>query len=435
MELSFLPAIVRVLIVFGLILAAIRCKVSLGHAFIGGAFLLGLGFGMHPAAVAGSALAALVHPKTLCLAAVVCLILVLSHSMEAAGQMRRLLDRFRGLVRHPGVNLIVFPAIIGLLPMPGGAVFSAPMVKELGGGRGLSAERLSFINYWFRHVWEYWWPLYPGVLLTTALAEMNLWRFVAFLCPLTLVALGAGYWPLRGAAAQEPKPADGDRPEGRRTLWPFLVELVPVLGTIVLGLGLGAALSAWLSPRGVSVGKELGLIAALAAMIVWVWRRNRMPAARCRDILVQRELFRMVYMVAAILVFQGILESSGAVAGISRELLEMDTSLAAVTMILPFLVGGVAGITIAFVGTTFPILISLVEAFGQGAWMPAYMMLATVSGFTGVLLSPLHLCLILSNGYFGAALQRVYRYLLPPCLALLAAGAVYFLILRRVLGP
>ncbi|MCG6892502.1 MAG: DUF401 family protein, partial [Desulfobacteraceae bacterium] len=412
MDLSFVPAIVRVLIVFALILTGIRFKIALGNAFCAGSVLLGLLFGMAPAPIARSALFSLLHPKTLSLAAVVCLILVLSHSMEAAGQMRRLLERFQGLVRHPGINLIVFPAIIGLLPMPGGAVFSAPMVKELGGGRGLSPQRLSFINYWFRHIWEYWWPLYPGVLLTTALAGIHLWRYVLFLFPLTLVAFAAGYWPLR-AASGGVRPAAAERPP----VGPFLVELTPVLGAIVLGLGLGSALSAWLSPRGVDVGKELGLVGALAAMILWVWRHNRLPVERRRAIVVQPELFRMMYMVVGILVFQGILDDSGAVEQISRDLLKMDISLAAVSVILPFLVGGVAGITIAFVGTTFPILISLVDAFGQGPWMMAYMMLATVSGFAGVLLSPLHLCLILSNGYFGADLQRVYRYLLPPCAA------------------
>ncbi|MGD8971061.1 MAG: DUF401 family protein [Desulfobacterales bacterium] len=72
------------------------------------------------------------HLKTLALSIIVTLILVLSHSMEVSGRMNRLLDNFRGLVRRPSLNLIVFPALMGLLPMPGGAIFSAPMVKNLG---------------------------------------------------------------------------------------------------------------------------------------------------------------------------------------------------------------------------------------------------------------------------------------------------------------
>ena len=87
--------------------------------------------------------------------------------MELAGQMQRLLENFRGLITNIRINLIIFPALIGLLPMPGGAIFSAPMVKDLGRKSGFSGDKLSFVNYWFRHIWEYCWPLYPGVLLAT----------------------------------------------------------------------------------------------------------------------------------------------------------------------------------------------------------------------------------------------------------------------------
>ena len=164
-----------------------------------------------------SAFFSLINPKSICLSLIVCLILVLSQSMEAAGQMARLLDRFQGLVRAPAANLIVFPALIGLLPMPGGAIFSAPMVKTLGSQYRLSPTRLSYVNYWFRHIWEYWWPLYPGVLLTTTIAGMDLWYYVLFLFPLTPVALMAGYRPLigddptaGGNAAPDPPGADPD---------------------------------------------------------------------------------------------------------------------------------------------------------------------------------------------------------------------------------
>ena len=91
---SIIPAFIRILIVFAVILFSIRRKLALGHCFSLGAFLLGLLFGMDPLAILKTAALAIVHPKTLSLAIVVSLILVLSHSLEAAGQMQRLLNRF-----------------------------------------------------------------------------------------------------------------------------------------------------------------------------------------------------------------------------------------------------------------------------------------------------------------------------------------------------
>jgi len=345
--------------------------------------------------------------------------------------MQRLLDRFQGLIRNPALNRTIFPASIGLLPMPGGAVFSAPMVKHLGRQKGLSGARLSFINYWFRHIWEYWWPLYPGVLLATSIAGLNLWAFVVTLFPLTLVAVAAGFKPLADTVRKGRVKSLAS--SGRPPAGPFISELFPILLTIILGIGTGSLLSALLPETLAAISKELGLILALLAAIALVWRQNRFTRDEKWKLVSNRELLKMFYMVAAILVFQGILTDSQAVSGVSRELISWRIPLVPVTLVLPMLVGLVVGITIAFVGTTFPILITLVAGYGESHMLPAYMMLAMAGGFVGVLLSPLHLCLLLSNEYFDTHLQQVYRHMWLPCLILLACGYIYFRILQGLL--
>ena len=265
---------------FDLVMLALLCALLARWVlFLGGAVVLGLIFGLYPAAVAGSAFFSLIHPKTLSLSVVVTLILVLSHSLEAAGQMERLLNHFKGVVRHAGTNLVIFPALIGLLPMPGGAIFSAPMVKNLGERYDLAGDRLSYVNYWFRHIWEYWWPLYPGVLLTTAISGLDLWVFVICLFPMTLVAVTAGYLPL-GSAIRE---ADARRTAVERAPFrPFLRELTPILIAIVLGIGLGTVLTGPFARAGLTIAKETGLIVALMLSIGWVWHRNRIDRHRDR---------------------------------------------------------------------------------------------------------------------------------------------------------
>ena len=429
--LDHIPAILRIALAFILILVAIRKKVGLGNALTAGALALGLSFGLGPLQILKSALLSVTQPQTLALAVIVMLILVFSHSMEVAGQMNRLLDNFRGLVRRPSLNLIVFPALIGLLPMPGGAIFSAPMVKNLGHRHLLKGDQLSYVNYWFRHIWEYWWPLYPGVLLTTTIAGLNLWSFVLALFPLTLVALMAGYRPLRAALGESRSSA---AEANRADLRPFLVELSPVLVVIFVGLGLGVLLSALTGTGSFAIAKETGLIVALILAISGVWYNNRFTAARLRTVILNPKLLGMFYMVTSILIFKGILEDSRAIEAVSRELIRWHVPLVPITMLLPFLVGGVAGITIAFVGTTFPILISLIQTMGHGHLLLPYMMLALVSGFVGVLLSPLHLCLLLSNAYFKTTLAPVYRLLWQPCTTLILAAGVYFVIMCSLLG-
>jgi len=427
-----IPAIVRVLIIFVLILLAIKRKWMLGNAFLGGALGLGIFFAMGPMDIGRSFLAAVIHPKTLSLTAIVGLILVLSHSLERSGQMARLLESFRGLVRWPRINLVIFPALIGLLPMPGGAIFSAPMVKRIGHDHRLSGAHLSYVNYWFRHIWEYWWPLYPGILLTTALADVDLWRLVFFTLPLTIVAVLAGYWPLRGNhldAATIP-----GQPAASKAVRPFIKNLAPIAWVIAGGLGLGMGFSARLQGPLHAVAKELGLIIALVAAIFWIWRQNRMGWDLRWGIIRQPAMVKMLYMVTSILLFKGILEDSGAVGQISQEMLRRQIPLMPISMVLPFIVGTVSGITIAFVGATFPILFTLIQAMGQSQLMLPYMMLALASGFMGVLLSPLHLCLLLSNEYFETSLAPVYRHMRVPLAVMLTATVCYFTILSYTMG-
>jgi hypothetical protein len=54
-------------------------------------------------------------------------------------------------------------------------------------------------------------------------------------------------------------------------------------------------------------------------------------------------------------------------------------------------------------------------------WM-TIMFAGIVAGYTA---SPLHLCLILTNQYYKSDLNKVYRYLVPGLLLLVAAMVVY----------
>jgi len=118
------------------------------------------------------------------------------------------------------------------------------------------------------------------------------------------------------------------------------------------------------------------------------------------------------------------------VTAISGELSKLQVPLVLIAVVLPLIVGVLTGITIAFVGSTLPILIPLVQSHGESQFILAYVMVALVTGFSGVLLSPLHLCMILSNEFFEAEPGPVYRQLWRPCLYLIVTAFGYFWVLR-----
>jgi len=106
-------------------------------------------------------------------------------------------------------------------------------------------------------------------------------------------------------------------------------------------------------------------------------------------------------------------------------------ALFALTLCLPFLVGLISGISVAFVGATFPIIIGVLHTIGAADQILPYLTLGLFAGFTGVMVSPLHVCFILSCQFFGVDLAVAWRRLLLPCGLLLLSGIAWFFVLMR----
>ena len=182
--LEAIPALARVALVLALVLALLRFKLHLGLSLLAGSLALALLFRVAPGDYGRAVWRGLFDPHTIYVVIFIVGIILLTSAMSACGQMDRLVERFRAMVGESRIMLWALPAAIGLLPMPGGAVFSAPMVDAATQRAGLSGPRKTAVNYWFRHVWEHFWPLYPGVILAVALTGSSFGAFVAWQFPL-----------------------------------------------------------------------------------------------------------------------------------------------------------------------------------------------------------------------------------------------------------
>ena len=154
--------------------------------------VLGLWMGLDIVALVKSVLISATRVQTIGLALIVGMILVMSKIMEESGHMDRLVKSLRSLTNDERTVGAVMSAMIGLLPMPGGALVSAPMVETSLSKHSIPGEQKTVLNYWFRHIWEFWWPLYPGVILAVALLEVETWNFMILMAPMTLVSIAAG---------------------------------------------------------------------------------------------------------------------------------------------------------------------------------------------------------------------------------------------------
>ena len=414
--------LIKVLAVFAAMLGGIRARLGLWPSILGGSLLMGLFFGLSLWGWLKAASSGLIAPQAVLLCCIVGLILLLSNILESSGNLERLMTAVRGRLRRPGLRLVFFPALIGLLPMPGGAVFSAPMLGRMAEPLGVSSTDRVVLNYWFRHMWELSWPLYPVVILTSSLSGIPLVKIVLLTLPGMVVYTLLGWWwflrPLR-IAAETPTSQEGTG-NSRDLLRAAAPLITAILGSLGLELLLSAVLPGW--------PVELGIVAGLTLAIGVGLAQAGGGAGRLITAMRRPKFLNLLLVVAAVFVFKEVMGRSTVVAELSTSV-GVEAALAVVAGPLPLLVGMIAGIAMAFAGATLPLLLGLAETQGMTAHLIPLVLINLFSGFIGLMISPLHICFILSCEFFGVDLPRVWRRLLPPCAMLAAFVAAYAVIL------
>ncbi|HOX92752.1 MAG TPA: DUF401 family protein [Spirochaetales bacterium] len=195
-----IPVLVVVLAVFALVVFASAKKLHLGIAAAGGGILFALLRGLSLLEIIRVALAELLKPDTLLLLVLVTVIMAFSSAMKKAGAMDGFARALASIVPSKRLTLAIAPLIIGTLPMPGGAILSAPLVDAFDPERERGNHTLSTTNYWFRHNLELAWPLYPAFILTSTMAGLSVGRLMLlnlYAAPLLLFSVTQ---PVRSAA-------------------------------------------------------------------------------------------------------------------------------------------------------------------------------------------------------------------------------------------
>ncbi|MFO7783836.1 MAG: DUF401 family protein [Thermodesulfobacteriota bacterium] len=423
--LDTIPALIKVGAAFVLIVGLNRIRLHLSAALFAGAVFLGAAMRMPPAEIAAAVADTLLDPGIAALLLIVTVILVLSRIMSDSGQMERIVSSFTRLTQDSRLAAMVMPALIGLLPMPGGALFSAPMVESACREDSVRPEVKTAVNYWFRHMWEYWWPLYPGVILAVSLLGVEAWRFMLCQLPLTGFTLAAGVLFLRPLLPRH-KGEGTDAPKiDRREAWQAFRREVRPITLVILALP-----AVWLleALSGVNTPKLTAVFLGLGLCLLLVIVQNRPSPRRVVRTLLNRSSTGLLLLICGIMAFKGVLMESHAVGLIQEEMVRYGIPPLAVLMAVPFLAGFITGIAVGFVGASFPLVIALL-AGRTGLDYLAHATMAFAFGYMGMMLSPVHVCLLVTRDYFRASLGAAYRHLLAPAGFVLASALAYFALL------
>jgi hypothetical protein len=424
------PAIIKIAVIFAGLLVALRQRVTLELALLAGGFLLDLWSGRGLWQTVCDFVSGFADAELWMLLLMTLQIVEVGRFMterENADELLGITIRLGG--RHGRmVSLMALPAVIGLVPMPAGARFSAPFVEQMAAGR--DAAWKTTVNYWFRHLWEYWWPLYPGVMLAATLFNLDVARFTATLCLFTPWSILVGYVLLVRPHRRELQIDTATIPPSRGRQAITLAPLITVLAAVFL---LPLLPGPWRSDQGAAL-KLLPAIIGLAVALLIIYgdelrRARRAGLARWRppafgSAICNRRSAGVFLALIGIMLFKHMLECSALLGEAARQLHAAHVPAMLAVMILPFVAALVTGVSVGFVGASFPFVVALLQAPDSTLTPLATLFLAYGSGFTGLLLSPVHLCLLLSREYFQAPFPQVYRLLIPPSLLILFAALV-----------
>jgi integral membrane protein (TIGR00529 family) len=417
------PAIVKILIVFVSMLVLSRAKIQLGLALVIGGVALNLWAGLPLLDTFANLGHALTSVEVWLLMAITTLIIELGRFMTEKRNADEIITatmRWGG--RHGrATSLMALPAVIGLIPMPAGALFSAPFVEKAADREGSSPEWMSGVNYWFRHVWEYWWPMYPGVIVAMAIFKMDARVFIATNCLYSPVAIGAGYYFLIRPHVKRLMAHNEDPQEHSRRAWFVMIPLVITLSSLFIVPPLLKPLlpvDAQESTRMVSL--LIGLLLAVGVVYVDEARQagSVLPRTMFSSLLRWKGLNVLVSL-GGVLVFKVMLDSAGLLPLASEELLKSGIPVVVAIAALPFLAGLVTGIALGFAGTAFPLVVGLMGVDGVALTPMATLVLAYGFGYMGMMLSPVHLCFLVTKDYFDASMRNVYRQIAPCVLCVL----------------
>lgn len=344
-------------------------------------------------------------------------IMLLSQLYRETGLINDLSENLIRIIKEPKVVLSVLPAVIGLLPVSGGALMSAPLVDSEAEKLGLKPNKKAYVNLWFRHTI---FPVYPlsQVLIVAAAAtgtpmSLMLLRQIPVVIVMVIVGYTIGFWKTAAHNKKEnsefekmPKPSHG-----------LLTAFSPIIAAIIVAIALELA--------GLDFAK-IGLDVAFAAfagviVLILITRPNLHVFSRP---LKSWGIYGVTLAAYGAFLLKGTILATG-IPEIFQSTIAANSGIdiALLLIIIPAALGFLTASALGGVAVSVPILAGVLNTFSAKTASLIYM-----SAYLGYVIAPTHLCLAFTADYFKCSLDKLYKYVIPSFLITYATVLlIYFL--------
>lgn len=314
---------------------------------------------------------------------------VLGNLLKQYGILEKIVSALEKLIPSKKVLIMIMPAIMGLLPVPGGAFLSAPFVDSIGNDLKMGGTTKSVVNLYFRHCALFLLPYNTTMLaIASTLPEINVYHVIALnLAFVAVMELGAYFMYVRPCVTARNENLSGRGQAVKEVLMYLSPIYMALVFNTVFGLQMYQAIFLCILLTFLLKGKDKsqflkhaagGLSVSTLVMLVGVYFMQNV--IKSLDIVMAG--VGGVLSGSSMLTFMLIVPVVGLVFGLATGL-----SLVPMGMLLPF----VAGMGLS------P-LAQAVYAFYILVW-----------SFLGYYFSPFHLCQLLTIKYMGCDSGPVYK--------------------------
>ncbi len=329
----------------------------------------------------------MIDMKIVLLASAVGVISLIGGGLQMSGLMN---DLVNNLQMKRQVYLGFSPAIMGLLPIPGGALLSAPMLNR--SGNDITPETYTAINIWFRHILILIYPL--GALLPCSkMGNFNVYQAMLYIFPIFLVLFILGYFFFL-------HPIKGDMPRPHKlNIKKILIPLFIILSAPVIHVILSSTF----------LMDEAALLTAVLITIILTFLFGRMKINKLLPLVKKMKPWRYFLIIIGIFLYLRIFQATAIADRISQLSFSLNFLIILIAGVLSFLTGRVQ----LPISILIPIFLT---KFGADQFTILAFVIMYASIFLGYMVSPVHPCVIVTTEYFKISYWQFFKKAFLPTL-------------------
>jgi integral membrane protein (TIGR00529 family) len=355
------------------------------------------------------------YTETIELAVLMTLIFVLAKTMQETKAIEKLINSLRTIFSKGGI-LGLIPAIYGLMPVPGGALFSAPMIDSEGEFYSINNNQKNFLNVWFRHIWFSIFPISSAMILicSTEFSNIDIYLLIFVNLPTFIFSIIIGNYYLKRFI----KKKEISNTKTKKN-YSGLIYLLPPIFPIIFYIFLQI----------IDFPQIRSFLIGIMFSIIILYLLLDINIINYLNIIKKSITLKMAIAIFGIIIFRSIFELTGASNNIANIIMSFPFPPVIIIIFIPIILGILTGYNLGAVALSYP----LVEPFFQYTDINIIGLTSIIfiSSLVGYLISPIHLCNVLSSEYLKTDTTRMYKMYIPSSFFILIVQLIFVIILFR----